>query len=31
VGRGPHHYDKRSKLKEHDQKLDMQRALRRGA
>lgn len=30
VGRGLHHYDKRQKLKEHDQKLDMQRALRRG-
>ena len=31
VGRGLHHYDKREKLKEHDQKMDMQRALRRGA
>jgi len=30
VGRGLHHYDKRQKLKEQDQKLDMQRALRRG-
>ena len=30
VGRGLHHYDKRQKLKEHDQKRDMQRALRRG-
>jgi SsrA-binding protein len=30
VGRGLHHYDKREKLKEHDQKMDMQRALRRG-
>ena len=30
VGRGLHNYDKRQKLKEHDQKLDMQRALRRG-
>ena len=30
VGRGLHHYDKRQKLKEHDQKMDMQRALRRG-
>lgn len=30
VGRGLHHYDKRQKLKEHDQKLDVQRALRRG-
>jgi SsrA-binding protein len=30
VGRGLHNYDKRQKLKEQDQKLDMQRALRRG-
>jgi SsrA-binding protein len=30
VGRGLKHYDKREKLKEHDQKMDMQRALRRG-
>ncbi|MCC6961602.1 MAG: SsrA-binding protein SmpB [Dehalococcoidia bacterium] len=30
VGRGLHHYDKRQKLKEYDQKRDMQRALRRG-
>lgn len=30
VGRGLHHYDKREKLKEHDQKMDMQRAVRRG-
>ncbi|MBK7330665.1 MAG: SsrA-binding protein SmpB [Dehalococcoidia bacterium] len=31
VGRGLHHYDKREKLKEHDQKLDMQRAFAAGA
>ena len=31
VGRGLKSYDKRHKLKEQDQKLDMQRALRRGA
>ncbi|MGE0598331.1 MAG: SsrA-binding protein SmpB [Dehalococcoidia bacterium] len=31
VGRGLHHYDKRQKLKESDQKMDMQRALRRGS
>jgi len=30
VGRGLKHYDKRQKLKEQDQKLDIQRALRRG-
>lgn len=30
VGRGLKHYDKREKLKEQDQKMDMQRALRRG-
>lgn len=30
VGRGLKHYDKRQKLKQQDQKLDMQRALRRG-
>ena len=30
VGRGLHNYDKREKLKEHDQKQDMARALRRG-
>ncbi len=30
VGRGLHHYDKREKLKQQDQKMDMQRALRRG-
>ncbi|HNM76811.1 MAG TPA: SsrA-binding protein SmpB [Tepidiformaceae bacterium] len=30
IARGLHHYDKRQKLKEHDQKRDMQRALRRG-
>jgi SsrA-binding protein len=30
VGRGLKHYDKREKLKERDQKMDMQRALRRG-
>lgn len=30
VGRGLKHYDKRQKLKEEDQRMDMQRALRRG-
>ncbi len=30
VGRGLKHYDKRDKLKEHDQKMDMTRAVRRG-
>jgi SsrA-binding protein len=30
VGRGLKHYDKRDKLKEHDQKMDMARAVRRG-
>jgi SsrA-binding protein len=30
VGRGLKHYDKREKLKEQDQRMDMQRALRRG-
>ncbi len=30
VGRGLHHYDKREKLKENDQKMDMRRALKRG-
>ena len=30
IGRGLKHYDKREKLKEHDQKMDMQRAMRRG-
>lgn len=30
VGRGLKHYDKRQKLKEADQRMDMQRAVRRG-
>ncbi|HML97217.1 MAG TPA: SsrA-binding protein SmpB [Tepidiformaceae bacterium] len=30
VGRGLKHYDKRQKLKEEDQRMDMQRAVRRG-
>jgi len=30
VGRGLKYYDKREKLKERDQKMDVQRALRRG-
>lgn len=30
VGRGLKHYDKRQKLKEEDQRMDIQRALRRG-
>lgn len=30
VGRGLHNYDKREKLKENDQKMDMRRALKRG-
>jgi SsrA-binding protein len=31
VGRGLKHYDKREKLKERDQQMDVRRALRRGA
>jgi SsrA-binding protein len=30
VGRGLKHYDKRQKLKDEDQRMDIQRALRRG-
>ncbi len=30
VGRGLKHYDKRQKLKEEDQRMDIQRAVRRG-